>query len=427
MLQIKLRDKGGPSAEGGVGVKASSGGEATTAACPDHLKIADLAVAKRLGSVTSAASFVKTVGRKARPEMGERVHICLQCNFPIAIYGRLSPCDHAFCLDCARSGSTCYFCDERIQKIQTIKVHEGIWICAAPDCFKSFLKKDEFDTHVRSSHGDLIKKNDSEVASASKPTSESTVQAPAKSALLPSSSSQQKDQHEGMQQKLEPPFLGPVPNLVSGTVPYNSNSRGYDKLDARNQFLQENVGLQGTHPQEYGKFQKSQLGVSDKSPITENAIQFNQAPNTEQDSDPDGEQWQGSMLGFPPRPMVGHVNFMGNNYTQPWGVGPTGGFSDHALVGRQNIDAFKNLSMSDSHGRVEVFQGNVKQNEPSYQALYPAANKDREHLSGQNARDPRDVMGMLPPPPGPRPPHSSQVNRSHSSAGGAGHGAQAPW
>ncbi|XP_074330433.1 E3 ubiquitin-protein ligase HAKAI homolog isoform X2 [Apium graveolens] len=387
MLQIKLRDKGGPSAEGGVGVKASSGGEATTAACPDHLKIADLAVAKRLGSVTSAASFVKTVGRKARPEMGERVHICLQCNFPIAIYGRLSPCDHAFCLDCARSGSTCYFCDERIQKIQTIKVHEGIWICAAPDCFKSFLKKDEFDTHVRSSHGDLIKKNDSEVASASKPTSESTVQAPAKSALLPSSSSQQKDQHEGMQQKLEPPFLGPVPNLVSGTVPYNSNSRGYDKLDARNQFLQENVGLQGTHPQEYGKFQKSQLGVSDKSPITENAIQFNQAPNTEQDSDPDGEQWQGSMLGFPPRPMVGHVNFMGNNYTQPWGVGPTGGFSDHALV----------------------------------------ANKDREHLSGQNARDPRDVMGMLPPPPGPRPPHSSQVNRSHSSAGGAGHGAQAPW
>ncbi|KAL8112570.1 hypothetical protein AgCh_020045 [Apium graveolens] len=127
-----------------------------------------------------------------------------------------------------------------------------------------------------------------------------------------------------------------------------------------------------------------------------------------QDSEPDGEQWQGSMSGFPPRPMVGHVNFMGNNYPQPWGVGPTGAFSDPALAGRENIDAFKNLSMSDSHGRVEVFQGNFKQNEPSYQALYHAANKDREDLSGQNASDPRDVMGMLPPPPGPRPPHSSQ-------------------
>ncbi|XP_074326883.1 E3 ubiquitin-protein ligase HAKAI homolog [Apium graveolens] len=397
MLQIKFRDKGGPSVEGGVGDKASSGGEATTAACPDHLKIADLAVAKRLGSVT-AFSTIKTVGRKARPEMGERVHICLQCNFPIAIYGCLSPCYHAFCLDCARSGSTCSFCDERIQKIQTIKVHEGIWICAAPHCFKSFLKKDEFDTHVHSSHADLFKKNDSEAANASKPTSEST---------------------------------------------------------------QENVGLQGRHLQEYGKFQNSQLGVLDKSPIPENAIQFNQAPKTAmplnpnlfqipppfndpqlgrdgipfncpsfqqtQDSEPDGEQWQGSMSGFPPRPMVGHVNFMGNNYPQPWGVGPTGAFSDPALAGRENIDAFKNLSMSDSHGRVEVFQGNVKQNEPSYQALYHAANKDREDLSGQNASDPRDVMGMLPPPPGPRPPHSSQVNRSHSSAGGAGHGAQAPW
>lgn len=88
MLQIKLRSKGGPSTEGGEGVKASSGGEATTVACPDHLNIADLAVAKRLGSVT-AAPVVKTVGRKARPEKGERVHICLGCDFPIAIYGRL--------------------------------------------------------------------------------------------------------------------------------------------------------------------------------------------------------------------------------------------------------------------------------------------------------------------------------------------------
>lgn len=84
-------------------------------------------------------------------------------------------------------------CDERIQKIQTIKVHEEIWICAAPHCFKSFLKKDEFDTHVRRSHGDLLKKKDSEAASARKPTSESTVQAPAKSALSPSSSFQQRD------------------------------------------------------------------------------------------------------------------------------------------------------------------------------------------------------------------------------------------
>lgn len=88
MLQIKLRSKDGPSTEGVVGVKASSGGEATTVACPDHLNIADLPVAKSVGSVT-ASSVVKTVGRKARPQMGERIHICVRCDFPIAIYGRL--------------------------------------------------------------------------------------------------------------------------------------------------------------------------------------------------------------------------------------------------------------------------------------------------------------------------------------------------
>lgn len=40
-------------------------------------------------------------------------------------------------------------CEERIQKIQTIKMNEGILICAAPQFFKSFLKKDEFESHIR--------------------------------------------------------------------------------------------------------------------------------------------------------------------------------------------------------------------------------------------------------------------------------------
>lgn len=88
MLKIKLKSKSGPSAEDGVGAKASAGGEATTVACPDHLAIADLAVAKSLGSVI-ASPVVKTLGRKSHPELGERVHICVRCDHPIAIYGRL--------------------------------------------------------------------------------------------------------------------------------------------------------------------------------------------------------------------------------------------------------------------------------------------------------------------------------------------------
>ncbi|KAL1827128.1 hypothetical protein ACET3Z_005540 [Daucus carota] len=480
MLQIKLRSKGGPSTEGGSGAKPTAG-EAVTVACPDHLTIADLAVAKSLGSVT-ASPVVKIVGRKSRRQLGERVHICVRCDFPIAIYGRLSPCDHAFCLDCARNDSVCFLCEERIQKIQTIKLGEGILICAAPQCFKSFLKKDEFDSHIRRNHADLLSPgtmkeegNESEAASARKPaTSESTVQAPPKSVLSPSGSSHQlqdredrsryhqPNQHAGMQPKLEAPYLGPTPNLVSDAVP-DSNSQGFDRVDARNQFPQENVELQGRRQQESGQFQDSQL-VSNDNPISGYAMQFHQPLNhsmpvnpglvqnppqfvypqfgqdgipfygsqfqPRQDSAPEGEQRPGSALGYPPRPAVGPVNFSGS-YPQPWGAGPAGGFFDPSLVGRGNMDGFKNPSMADSQGRVAVFQGNFDQNQPSNVVFHPAANKDVDQLSGQNIHEPREVMGMLapqsvPPPAALLPPHSSHLNRGHFFSGGTSQNVQAP-
>ncbi|RYR62076.1 hypothetical protein Ahy_A04g019415 isoform D [Arachis hypogaea] len=104
MLQIRLSKA--PASEGSAGVKPPPV-ETVTVACPDHLVLADLPVAKGIGSAT-AASLVKTLGRRSRRQLGERVHFCVRCDFPIAIYGRLSPCEHAFCLDCARSDSMCY-------------------------------------------------------------------------------------------------------------------------------------------------------------------------------------------------------------------------------------------------------------------------------------------------------------------------------
>ncbi|CAH8338202.1 unnamed protein product [Eruca vesicaria subsp. sativa] len=135
MLQIRLR-RDSPT-ETGSGARPSPT-ETVTVACPDHLVLADLPVAKGIGSVTPTSVIKQPVGRRSRRQVGERVHFCVRCDFPIAIYGRLSPCDHAFCLECARSDSICYLCDERIQKIQTIKMMEGIFICAAPHCLMSF-------------------------------------------------------------------------------------------------------------------------------------------------------------------------------------------------------------------------------------------------------------------------------------------------
>lgn len=85
MLQIRLR--GVPSTEGAGGGKPLPV-ETVTVTCPEHLVLSDLPVAKGIGGAI-AASLVKNVGRRSRRQLGERVHFCVRCDFPIAIYGRL--------------------------------------------------------------------------------------------------------------------------------------------------------------------------------------------------------------------------------------------------------------------------------------------------------------------------------------------------
>ncbi|XP_027300347.1 histone-lysine N-methyltransferase SETDB1 isoform X5 [Anas platyrhynchos] len=58
--------------------------------------------------------------------VGERdavpVHFCHQCGFPIRIYGRLAPCQHVFCCDCAllhgqKGERRCPSCKEPVQQV----------------------------------------------------------------------------------------------------------------------------------------------------------------------------------------------------------------------------------------------------------------------------------------------------------------------
>jgi hypothetical protein len=39
---------------------------------------------------------------------GDKTHFCICCQTPIAIYGRLLPCLHAFCLTCATDMPKCF-------------------------------------------------------------------------------------------------------------------------------------------------------------------------------------------------------------------------------------------------------------------------------------------------------------------------------
>lgn len=47
-------------------------------------------------------------GYTYEPPAGHKTHFCVSCQFPVAVYGRLYPCLHTYCLGCATDMSTCY-------------------------------------------------------------------------------------------------------------------------------------------------------------------------------------------------------------------------------------------------------------------------------------------------------------------------------
>ncbi|KAM2566776.1 E3 ubiquitin-protein ligase HAKAI homolog [Malus sylvestris] len=462
MLQIRLKSVTPP--EGVSGAK-HLGEETVTVACPDHLVLADLPVAKGIGAATTT-TLVKTVGRRSRRQLGERVHFCVSCDFPIAIYGRLSPCEHAFCLDCARSYSICYLCDERIQKIQTIKMMEGIFICAAPHCLKSFLKRDEFESHIHENHayllqlnGDKMDGNESESRNTKQCTvSESTARAPSRPVFSPGSNSQLHDREDKarLQQSREQSLPRPVmqPNPAFGQVQNNppdpSQPPGFDRPAPHNLFHQQSYDSMGAPMQESGQFSDKQQGILSETPFSEyppmhsipppnyeipvnssqmrmplpygfpfpsdGSQQFYGAPYemARQDSAPDVGPEQGSLLGFAPG-SVGNMNFP-VSYPQSWNAGQAGVPFDASTGGQGNTDGFSNSA--ESQGKAAFYQGEYGRNPGGLPFNSPQmTNKAMEAVQGGNTMDPRDGKGVLAaqpmslPPPPPPPHHMSQLKR----------------
>ena len=64
--------------------------EADEATLPPHLvDHADLPVVRGVGFLYPETCRINFVGVKAQRKLGDKVHICLMCNFPIAVYGRM--------------------------------------------------------------------------------------------------------------------------------------------------------------------------------------------------------------------------------------------------------------------------------------------------------------------------------------------------
>ncbi|KAL8526765.1 hypothetical protein ACS0TY_015828 [Phlomoides rotata] len=441
MLQIRLSK---PASETGATAKPVPV-DTVTVACPDHLVLADLPVAKSLGSA-SATAVIKSIGRRSRRQLGERVHFCVRCDFPIAIYGRLSPCEHAFCLDCSRSDSLCYLCDERIQKIQTIKMMEGIYICAAPHCLKSFLKKSDFELHINEVHADLLHPNrekdgnESEAMSARKPSaSDSTVQAPPRPVFSPHSSSQAQDRDDktprpqsrdqppsrpNVQQRPMPPFSGQPPNHPSEQHHDSNQSHSFDRASSQNRYPHHNFEPQG----QGGLRQDSAPSQFGYPPYPSDGSQQFFGAQYEMagpDSTPEAGSGQGSLLGFPPG-HSGPMNFP-QNYPHMWNMAPGSVPLEPPMVSQGPTDGFMNV---DPQGR-GFFPGDYGSNMgilPSNMPP-PTGNKGVEQRQGGNFPDPRDGKGILapvpmmplPPPPPMPPPHMTQMQRGRSYSGDGNH------
>ncbi|XP_053857344.1 histone-lysine N-methyltransferase SETDB1 isoform X3 [Vidua macroura] len=80
----------------------------------------------RLGDEGSVLEDTREPGNVLGDFLGEGealpVHFCQHCGFPIRIYGRLAPCQHIFCSDCAllvghEGGRTCPRCEQPVQEV----------------------------------------------------------------------------------------------------------------------------------------------------------------------------------------------------------------------------------------------------------------------------------------------------------------------
>lgn len=354
---------------------------------------------------------------------------------------------------------------------------EGIFICAAPHCLKSFLKKSDFESHIYEGHPDLLQPNagkedgnESESQSNKQPAaSESSVRAPSRPVFSPNSTPHLNDREEksrrqqpreqqtprGIMQQKPPPIFGQVPNFQPDSQPDSSHPPGFERPVSHSRFPQ-NFDAQGNSQdssQQQGHVAEGQF--PDYPPVhsmqppnfavpmnstpmmtppfgvppfpTEGSQQFYGAPYgmPRPDSLPEvGGEQQASLLGFPPGP--GGVNYPAN-FPQMWNATPNGVPYEVPTGGQGMAEGFTNYQ-----GYAQN-PGGMPMVPPHMQAA--GNNKGMESMQAGNAMDPRDGKGILappamsslpPPPPGPPPqPHMPPQKRGkyYSNEGqGQGYG-----
>ncbi|XP_067091005.1 E3 ubiquitin-protein ligase Hakai isoform X1 [Osmerus mordax] len=90
------------------------------------------------------------------------VHFCDKCGLPIKVYGRMIPCKHVFCHDCAVlhekkmdkmcPGLTLYSCTDAVQRIEQC-LRGSLYMCSiVQGCKRTYLSQRDLQAHINHRH-----------------------------------------------------------------------------------------------------------------------------------------------------------------------------------------------------------------------------------------------------------------------------------
>ncbi|XP_028814258.1 E3 ubiquitin-protein ligase Hakai isoform X2 [Denticeps clupeoides] len=85
------------------------------------------------------------------------VHFCDKCGLPIKIYGRMIPCKHVFCYDCAvlyekKCDKMCPGCTDPVQRIEQCQ-RGSLYMCSiVQGCKRTYLSQRDLQAHINHRH-----------------------------------------------------------------------------------------------------------------------------------------------------------------------------------------------------------------------------------------------------------------------------------
>ncbi|XP_071960860.1 E3 ubiquitin-protein ligase Hakai-like [Antedon mediterranea] len=99
---------------------------------------------------------VNLIGEKVEDPM---IHCCEKCSLPILSYGRMIPCKHVFCFNCAKTTDKhCLRCGDPVQRIEQSPLG-SIYVCniGAPKhspkgCKRTYLSQRDLQAHINHRH-----------------------------------------------------------------------------------------------------------------------------------------------------------------------------------------------------------------------------------------------------------------------------------